>query len=62
MYIYDLQGVGGINLTVSIETIEKTVSYMKTNSFVKDLNRDDEAFAIDDSLNNGYPVLKWQCK
>lgn len=33
---------------------------MKTNSFVNDLNKNEKAYTIDGSLNNGYPVLEWQ--
>ena len=60
--ICDLQGVGGTNPTVSMETIEKTINYMKTSSFVNDLNKDEEAFTISTDLNDGYPVLIWQCE
>ena len=59
--ICDLNGVGGIGAsTVINQTIEKTLDYMKTNDFVNDLNKDEDAFIINSSLNNGYPVLKWQ--
>ena len=33
---------------------------MKTNSFVNDLNKDEEAFVMDTEINNGYPIFKWQ--
>ncbi len=58
--ICDLNGVGYTNITTQQETIDKTMDYMKTSSFVNDLNKDEDAFAIFDSLNNGYPILEWQ--
>ena len=58
--ICDLEGVGRTNDTTTIEVIDETISYMKTSSFVNDLNKDEEVFVISGSLNNGYPVLKWQ--
>ena len=58
--ICDLDGVGGIGGTTLMETIEENISYMKTSSFVNDLNKDEEAFTISSGLNDGYPVLKWQ--
>ncbi len=58
--ICDLNGYGQTNDTTTIEVIDKSISYMKTSSFVNDLNKDEEVFVISGSLNNGYPVLKWQ--
>ena len=59
--ICNLNGVGGIGeSTVINQTVEKSLSYMKTSSFVKDLNKDEDVFTIDNNLNNGYPILKWQ--
>ena len=61
--ICNLNGVGGIGAsTVLDETIERTINYMKTNSFVNDLNKNEEAYIIDSNFNNGYPVLRWQVK
>ena len=58
--ICDLEGIGVIFGGSTIETIDETISYMKTSSFVNDLNKDEEAFMISSGLNSGYPVLKWQ--
>ena len=59
----NLEGLGHLNDTVTtIEVFDKTISYMKTNDFVKDLNKDEEVFTINSGLNNGFPVLKWQCE
>ena len=59
--ICNLNGVGGIGAsTVSINIIEKTINYMKTNDFVKDLNKNEEVFKLGGNLNNGYPILNWQ--
>ena len=58
--ICDLNGIGTTNETSTIEAIEKNEDYMKTGSFVNELNKDDDAFTISRGLNNGYPVLKWQ--
>ena len=58
--ICDLNGYGQTNDTTTIEVIDETISYMKTSSFVNDLNKDEEAFMISSGLNSGYPVLKWQ--
>ena len=59
--ICDLEGIGVIfGSPTTIETIEKTISYMKTSSFVNDLNKDEEAFVMDTEINNGYPIFKWQ--
>ena len=60
--ICNLNGVGPNSDIEITETIEKTVDYMKTNNFVNDLNKDEEAFSINSSLNEGFPVLKWQVK
>ena len=60
--ICNLNGFGKSNDTAIIEINEKTISYMKTNNFVKDLNKDEEVFTINSSLNNGFPLLKWQCE
>lgn len=35
---------------------------MKTNNFVNDLNKNEDVFTINSNLNDGYPVLKWQCE
>ena len=58
--ICDLESIGRTNDTTTIEAIDETISYMKTNSFVKDLNKNEEMFTITSDLNEGYPVLKWQ--
>ena len=59
--ICELNGVGGVAAsTVTVEVIEKNSSYMKTSSFVNDLNKDKKVFTISSGLNDGYPVLKWQ--
>ena len=58
--ITDLDGVSNTNENSDIEVYEKPISYMKTSSFINDLNKDEEAFTISSDLNNGYPVLKWQ--
>ena len=58
--ICNLEGVGITNDTTSIEVFNKTISYMKSNDFITDLNKDEDVFAIDNNLNNGYPILKWQ--
>ena len=60
--ISNLEGVGMIFGNPEIEIFEKTSNYMKTNSFVNDLNKEEEAFTINSNLNNGYPILKWQCE
>ena len=60
--ITDLDGVSNTNENSDIEVYEKTLSYMKTNSFVNDLNKYEEVFTINSELNDGYPVLKWQCE
>ena len=56
----DLDGVSNTNENSDIEVYEKSLSYMKTNSFVNDLNKSEEAFTMDAGINNGYPILKWQ--
>ena len=58
--ITDLDGVSNTNENSDIEVYEKSLSYMKTNSFVNDLNKSNEAFVMDTGINNGYPILKWQ--
>lgn len=61
--ISNIDGVGAIGENAQIEimeTIEKDLNYMKTNSFVKDLNKDEEVYTLGGKLNNGYPILKWQ--
>ena len=59
--ICDLEGIGVVfGGTATI--IDKTMNYMKTSSFVNDLNKDEEAFTISTDLNDGYPVLIWQCE
>ena len=58
--INDLDDVGSTSENSDIEVYEKTISYMKTTSFVKDLNKENDAFTISNGLNDGYPVLKWQ--
>ena len=58
--ITDLDGVGNTSENSDIEVYEKPISYMKTSSFINDLNKDEEIFTISSDLNNGYPVLKWQ--
>lgn len=58
--ICDMNGAGSINNAVEVEIIEKSISYMKTNSFVNDLNKDEDVFVMDTGINNGYPILKWQ--
>ena len=61
--ICSLNGVGQFGTpTISNGTIERTVNYMKTSNFVNDLNKDEEAFTISTDLNDGYPVLIWQCE
>ena len=60
--VTDIDGVGYTNVETKQETINKDLNYMKTNSFVNDLNKEEEAFTINSNLNNGYPVLKWQCE
>lgn len=60
--ITDLDGVSNTNENSDIEVYEKTISYMKTSSFVNDLNKDEEIFTISTDLNDGYPVLIWQCE
>ena len=58
--ICDFPGYGMEKTIALMETIERTINYMKTNSFVNDLNKNEEAYTIDSNLNNGYPILKWQ--
>ena len=61
--ISNIDGVGAIGENAQIEvneTIEKDLNYMKTNNFVKDLNKDEEVYTLSGNLNEGYPVLKWQ--
>lgn len=58
--VSDLDGVNYTNENSDIEVYEKTLNYMKTNSFVNDLNKEEEAFTINSNLNNGYPILEWQ--
>lgn len=58
--VTDLDGVSNTNENSDIEVYEKTLSYMKTNTFIKDLNKDAEAFEMDTGINNGYPILDWQ--
>ena len=61
--ISNIDGVGAVGPNAQIEimeTIEKDLNYMKTNSFVKDLNKDEEVFTLGGTLNNGYPILNWQ--
>ena len=61
--ISNIDGVGAIGENAQIEvneTIEKSLDYMKTNSFVRDLNKDEEVYTLSGNLNEGYPVLKWQ--
>ncbi len=58
--ICNLEGVERTNGMTSIETIEKTISYMKISDFVDDLNKNEEIFVIDIGINDGYPILKWQ--
>ena len=61
--ISNIDGVGAIGENAQIEvneTIEKDLNYMKTNKFVKDLNKDEEVYTLGKNLNEGYPVLKWQ--
>lgn len=58
--ICNFEGIGVTNDTSSIEVFNKTISYMKSNDFLNDLNKDDNIFTIDSNLNNGYPILKWQ--
>ena len=60
--IADLEGVNHVNENSNIEVFERTKNYMRTDAFVKELNKDEEVFLINSSLNNGYPVLKWQCE
>ena len=60
--ICDLNGVGDSYGTGTIEVFDKTINYMKTNDFVNDLNKDEDVFTINSNLNDGYPVLKWQCE
>ena len=61
--ISNIDGVGAVGPNAQIEimeTIEKDLNYMKTNSFVRDLNKDEEVFTLGGTLNNGYPILNWQ--
>ena len=61
--ISNIDGVGAIGENAQIEvneTIEKDLNYMKTNKFVKDLNKNEEVYTLGKNLNEGYPVLKWQ--
>lgn len=61
--ISNIDGVGAIGENAQIEvneTIAKDLNYMKTNNFVKDLNKDEEVYTLGNNLNEGYPVLKWQ--
>ena len=58
--ICNFEGIGVSNDTTSIEVFNKTISYMKSNDFLNDLNKDDNIFTIDSNLNDGYPILKWQ--
>ena len=58
--ITNIEGVFSGNETTVIEVYDKPLNYMKTNNFVKDLNKDEEVFTINSRLNDGYPVLKWQ--
>ena len=61
--ISNIDGVGAIGENAQIEvneTIEKDLNYMKTNKFVKDLNKNEEVYTLGNNLNEGYPVLKWQ--
>ena len=61
--ISNIDGVGAIGENAQIEvneTIEKDLNYMKTNKFVKDLNKDEEVYTLGGNLNNGYPIFKWQ--
>lgn len=61
--ISNIDGVGAVGQNAQIElneTIEKSLYYMKTKNFVKDLNKDEEVYTLGNNLNEGYPVLKWQ--
>ena len=61
--ISNIGGIGlvGENAQIEVnETIAKDLNYMKTNNFVKDLNKDEEVYTLGNNLNEGYPVLKWQ--
>ena len=61
--ISNIDGVGAIGENAQIEvneTIAKDLNYMKTNNFVKDLNKDEEVYTLGGNLNNGYPIFKWQ--
>ena len=59
--ICNLEGVGVTNDS-TIETTEKTINYMKTSSFIDDLNKDENVFIMDIGINEGYPILEWQVK
>ena len=58
--ITNIDGVGYTNVETKQETINKDLNYMKSNDFITDLNKDEDVFTIDNNLNNGYPILKWQ--
>ena len=58
--ITNIEGVFSTTGNTVIEVYDKSLNYMKTSNFVKDLNKDEDVFTINSSLNNGYPVLKWQ--